>query len=548
MTLFTYVRLSSEDSDLKNGEKLESNSISNQRNLIDAYIKNQPEFAGAKVMEFCDDGWSGKNFDRPAVREMLEQARQGKAQCIIVKDLSRFGRDYIVVGNYISKVFPFLGIRFIAINDGFDSIRPTDINSLETAFKTLLYDLYSRDLSRKVRSARQFRAKRGEWLAAIAPFGYMRDPDRKGHMVIDPPAAEIVRRIFQMAAEGRTAVEIAQMLNREHTPTPMLYKQSQSGLHRRWNTLHEENFWTDSAVVRTLRDEQYLGKTIYGKRFYDQIGQGHSVKVSKKDWIIVDGTHDSIISQELFDQAQTSLHEFAERKAWANRAVLIKKVRCGICGHAMLRRRAKRSYFICRTSDVSDLFVCPSERIFEDEIMDVLLDGLRTQAAIAVEWSHIWEARHQEKKRDAASLRKKIAVLKETLNRQNQEIKGLHEALVFDEISKDEYIAAKAALVLKRDHIAGEIAAVDAEAKNLGEDGTLDNAFVSGFQKYAGAEEITSEIAEDVLKEVLVYPDGRMKVIWNYREDYEKLMLELYGGELCGRQETGMDLLQDGAS
>lgn len=548
MTLFTYVRLSSEDSDLKNGDKPESNSISNQRNLISAYIRSQPEFAGAEVIEFCDDGWSGKNFDRPAVREMLEQARQGKAQCIIVRDLSRFGRDYIVVGNYISKVFPFLGIRFIAINDGFDSIRPADINSLETAFKTLLYDLYSRDLSRKVRSARQFRARRGEWLGAIAPFGYMRDPDRKGHMVIDPPAAEIVRRIFQMAAEGRTAAEIAQTLNREHIPTPMLFKQSQSGLRRRWNTLHEENFWTDSAVVRTLRDEQYLGKTIYGKRFYDQIGQSHSVKVSKKDWIIVDGTHNRIVSQDLFDRAQTALHEFAERKTWANRAVLIRKVRCGVCGHTMLRRRTKRSYFICRTSGLSDSFVCPSERVFEDEIMEVLLIGLRTQAAIAVEWSRIWEARHREKKRDAASLRKKTAALREALNHQNQEIKGLHEALIFDEISKEEYIAAKAALVLKRDDTAKEIAALEAEAENLGEGGTLNNAFVSGFQKYAGAEEITKESAEEVLKEVLVYPDGRMNVIWNYREDYEKLMLELYGGESCEEQETGMDLLQDGVS
>lgn len=244
---------------------------------------------------------------------MLEQVIQGKAQCIIVKDISRFGRDYIIAGNYISRVFPFLGVRFIAINDGLDSSRIADVDSLETAFKTLLYDLYSRDLSRKVRSAKRFRAQQGEWLAAIAPYGYMRDPKKKTHMVIDPPAAEVVRRIFKMIAEGLSAVQTAKILNQECVPTPMLYKQAQSSIPRRWNTLYEENFWTDSAIIRIVRDEQYLGKVVYGKRFYDKIGQGHSLRVSKKDWIIVDGMHEGIVTQKEFDRAQAALREFSER-------------------------------------------------------------------------------------------------------------------------------------------------------------------------------------------------------------------------------------------
>ncbi len=148
-----YLRLSSEDADLKQSGKAESNSISNQRNLLDAYIRGIPEFTDATVLEFCDDGWSGKNFERPAVQAMLEQVRHGQIQCIAVKDISRFGRDYLTVGNYISRIFPFLGVRFIAVNDGLDSIRPMDVDSLDTSFKELLYDLYSRDLSRKVRNA-----------------------------------------------------------------------------------------------------------------------------------------------------------------------------------------------------------------------------------------------------------------------------------------------------------------------------------------------------------------------------------------------------------
>ena len=134
MMIASYLRLSCEDVDLKNSNKSESESISNQRGLLRAFIDSKPEFAGAEIVEFCDDGWSGKNFERPGFLAMMEQVKQGGISCIIVKDLSRFGRDYLVVGNYISRVFPFLGVRFIAVNDGFDSSRSEDIDSLDTSF------------------------------------------------------------------------------------------------------------------------------------------------------------------------------------------------------------------------------------------------------------------------------------------------------------------------------------------------------------------------------------------------------------------------------
>ena len=174
-----YYRLSSEDDDLNRSGKLESNSISNQRTLVESFIARTPELADAETIEYFDDGWSGKNFDRPEVQRMLADVREGRINCIVVKDLSRFGRDYLTVGNYISQVFPFLGVRLIAINDGFDSIRPTDIDSLETSFKTILYDLYSRDISRKVRNAKTQRAKRGDFQSPFSPFGYRKDPENK---------------------------------------------------------------------------------------------------------------------------------------------------------------------------------------------------------------------------------------------------------------------------------------------------------------------------------------------------------------------------------
>ena len=544
MTIFEYIRLSSEDDDLKEGEKPESNSIANQRNLINTYIQSHEEFAGADVVEFCDDGWSGKSFERPAVKEMLEQVRLGKAQCIIVKDISRFGRDYIIAGNYISRVFPFLGVRFIAINDGLDSSRIADVDSLETAFKTLLYDLYSRDLSRKVRNAKRFRAQQGEWMSAIAPYGYMRDTQKKNHMVIDPPAAEVVRRI--MIAEGLSAVQTAKILNQECVPTPMLYKQAQSSIPRHWNTLYEENFWTDSAIIRIVRDEQYLGKVVYGKRFYDQIGQGHSLKVRKKDWIVVEGMHEGIVSQVEFDRAQAALREFSERAGASCSNPLSKKVRCGVCGHAMTREDVKHPYFFCRTSRMVDSFSCSGERVLESDIIEIILSGLHAQAVSAVRWEQIWETRHQKEKTDFTAIQKQVASLRETCTQQDGQIKELYEALVSGSVSRDEYKAAKAMLVSRRDQVKARISELEIVLANANSDGKLNNPFVSSFQKYTEVTSITKEMMMDVLKEVRIYPGGRIEITWNYCEDLERLLRDLHDeGSHQNEVQTSMDLLQD---
>ncbi len=173
----------------------------------------------------------------------------------------------MTVGNYISRIFPFLGVRFIAVNDGLDSIRPMDVDSLDTSFKELLYDLYSRDLSRKVRNALKQRAQRGDFLSAHAPYGYIKDREHKNHLVIDPPAAETVRRIFQLIASGQTTTQVARMLNQTRTPTPMLYKMAAGCNRKVWHCVNQENFWTATAVCNIIRDERYLGKVVFGKRY-----------------------------------------------------------------------------------------------------------------------------------------------------------------------------------------------------------------------------------------------------------------------------------------
>ncbi len=519
-----YLRLSSEDVDLKEARKTESNSISNQRDLLNAHIAKIPEFSGSEVVEFCDDGWSGKNFERPALQEMLAQVRQRKIQCVIVKDLSRFGRDYIIVENYISRIFPFLGVRFISVNDGIDSIRPMDVDNLDTSFRALLYDLYSRDLSRKERCAKRQRAQRGDFVSRYAPYGYIKDPQRKNHLVIDPPAATVVQRIFRMIGNGRSAIQTAKSLNDDGVLTPMLYKLAAGCTQRVWNSVHAENFWTDKAIIRIIRDEQYLGKVVYVKLYYDIVGKKHSVKVSKKDWIIAEHAHDAIISQEEFDQAQTALRKYLERRSFSDRQLLRKKLCCGICGHALLRKEANASYYICRTSRMTSMYPCAGTKILERDLFALVLDGLHTQAALAVKLSTVWEEHHQQGKKDTHSMIEQVGPLKDALAQTKQRSAALYESFVLGEINRTQYIVQKAALKEEVEVLSGQITSLTADIESCNTDNGLQNRFVDAFMQYTEVQELTDEIVDDVLTQIRVYPDLRVEIDWNYRDELQKLI------------------------
>lgn len=526
-----YLRLSSADDNLKQGGKFESDSIQNQRNLLDTFIQNAPELAEAEVVEFCDDGWSGTNFERPAVQKLLTQVRNGKIQCIIVKDISRFGRDYLTVGRYLFQIFPSLGVRFIALNDGFDSIRSMEVDSLGTSFKTLLYDLYSWDLSSKVRSTLHFRAKEGKFLSPFAPYGYIKHPDNKNLLMIDPEAAEIVRRIFQMAVAGQRPQHIAKALNQEDVPTPMMYKQMM-GCTRTWSSIHGENFWTHVLVAKILRDERYTGKMVYGKRTRDKVGHIHTTKVKRAEWTTVENTHAGIVTQEQFDRAQASLRKFMERNeiSLGKGVPLYKKVRCGVCGHTMTHSKTKQPYYFCKTSRVTDIFLCTEEHLPECDLMEAIRKSLHMQALLAVEWKDLWQEQQKREQLSVATMEKHLRTLKKANDKVGQQSRELYESFALGKCSKADYLAAKRVIAGQRDTIATQIVELEAQLKNTDADGGLNNRFISSLQKYEGVENITQEIVSDVVKEVLVYPGGRFEIIWTYQEDFERLLMALNSG------------------
>mgnify|MGYP002530559280 FL=1 len=230
MVIGKYIRLSQADQDMmKKENKTESESISHQRDLIQRYINSHADLKGCEVREFYDDGYSGTNFNRPSFERLLEQIKKGEINCVIVKDFSRFGRDYIELGDYLERIFPFLGVRFISVNDGYDSndYKGTT-GGLDVVLKNIVYDFYSKDLSVKVTTAKRAKMKRGEYIGGHVPYGLLRDPADKHKLVIDPEAAAVVREIFDMATEGKKLVEIARYLNEKGIETPQIFSEEES--------------------------------------------------------------------------------------------------------------------------------------------------------------------------------------------------------------------------------------------------------------------------------------------------------------------------------
>ena len=516
MTIAKYLRISGEDRDLKQAGKTESDSIANQRNLLDSFITQHDDFAQAEVVEFCDDGWSGKNFERPGVRAMLEQVKRGKIQCIVVKDLSRFGRDYLTVGNYISKIFPFMGVRFIAVNDGLDSARPGDVDSLDTSFKALLYDLYSRDLSRKVRSAKRFRAQRGDFVAPFAPYGYKKSPENHNQLIIDPPAAEVVRRIFNLIAEGNSAVMVARMMNDEAVLTPMLYKRAAGCSRTRWPSVQENNFWTDAIVTTIIRDERYIGTNTYGRRVRDIVGSTHTVKVSREDWVAVSNAHEPIVTREEFDRAQAAMRDFKEHQLAAKPYPLAGKIRCGLCGHSLSRSPGKERFFFCKTAAFLGSSNCVEVHIPEGDVLTEILKSLHIQAEIALDREKMLSEQRKAAQHQVKSTLKRLSALREAQSLRNRQIRELYEAFALGEVGKEEYLARKAALGAQNESCSAQIA--DLQAALDAKDETAGDSFVANFQQFYAADKVSDETIKELLKEVIVYPHGRLEVVWKYQD------------------------------
>ncbi|HEM3166595.1 TPA: recombinase family protein [Streptococcus suis 92-1400] len=340
-----YLRLSKED-----GEKIESNSISNQREIINSYVKRNQI---TMVKEYVDDGYSGANFERPNFKEMIKDAYDKKFDTIIVKDLSRFGRDYIEAGKFIQRIFPENGIRFISVNDNYDS-KSADMNDthLILPIKNFINDSYCRDISNKVKSSQKIKREKGDFISAFAPYGYKKSDENKNKLVVDEQAAPNIKNIFDMKLMGYSSKAIADELNHLGVLTPRKYKESQGFKCNGFQNIKGGN-WSAKAVNRIIENEVYIGNTLQGKSITLNYKNKKQIEKEKEEWIRVEDTHEAIISKEIFAIANTMLKRDLNNSRGKDKIdIFAGMLFCKECGSSLIRRTVKYKereevFYIC---------------------------------------------------------------------------------------------------------------------------------------------------------------------------------------------------------
>lgn len=527
MNLFIYIRLSSADKDLK--FKTESESISNQRALLRRYIDTHSDLSGCVSEEFVDDGYSGTNADRPAFERMIERVKNGEADIIICKDFSRFFRDYVEIGDYLERIFPFLGVRFISVNDNYDSDNYKGTTSgMEVVMKYIVYSSYSRDLSQKVKTVMQAKHKKGQWVGAYAPYGYKKDPNNKNHLVPDPNTAPIVKRIFNLAQSGTKTSDIALALNKDKIPTPSEYFRSLHPDSKRFAGASEQNCWNTANIKRILKTKLYTGAMVSNTRKWKSIDNPRTEKLDESQWIIVPNCHEAIVTDEEFEKAQTAIRKYNRNENTAPRDYPMRSlIICGVCGRAMLRHpQGKRKYYVCDRSLANPDTSCPvKEKFYEKDIEDVVVQDLREKLRLFVD--------NQKRLREAdkstlgteANIRANIDRLEKLLKQKAFERKSAYERYVDELIAKDEFLLIKDKLSGEEENLRTEISRLREKLQIIiaqKNDSTI--RLADKAEDFLSEQNITNEMLLYFINKVKVYSGNKIEIEYRFKDIFENVL------------------------
>lgn len=530
-----YLRLSRDD-----GDKEESNSITGQRELLRDFIRTRPELREYAVR--IDDGFTGSNFERPSFKKMLKDVKAGRTNCIIVKDLSRFGRNYKETGNYLERIFPFLGVRFIAVNDGFDTLTARrGADGYLVPLKNLINEVYSKDISRKSGSALAAKQKNGDFIGAWAPYGYRKQPDNPHKLEPDEATAPVVRQIFRWRAEGVSVTQIARRLNDEGVPSPSAYMYN-TGVCKteKYNGVS----WYVQTVKNLLSRQVYIGHMVQGRKrqsFYENRGQ---YKKPKEEWIVVENTHEPLIDRETFNKVQEisrckneayfeKLGRFTHLETTEN--ILKGLVCCADCKRPLVRYKnvsheKKLWYtFICPTH-ANDIGSCPLKNIREDALFPMLLQAIQTQIALAADMEAIVRRLNSSPKyrKQTATLQGRLDAAKRALKRCNGLYDSLYQSYVDQLMTEQEYMTLKRRYKAEAEEAERLIETVTrrqvAEAAH-----TPENPFLTAFGSFRNADTLTREMAQALIQRVYVAGDSNIEIVFRYRDEYKELCTYLEG-------------------
>ena len=529
-----YLRLSQEDRIAKGTE---SNSIENQRKIIKNYIDNSDDLVF--INEYADDGYSGTSFNRPGFQKMLEDIKNKTIDTIIVKDLSRFGRNYIEVGRFLEETFPTMRVRFISIIDKIDSFKdPDSSSSMLVNFKNLINDEYARDISRKIKSVYKVKQKRGEYIAAHTALGYMKDINNKYNIIVDVDGSKIVKLIFELALDDKTPIQISDYLNERKIPTPSQYKK-QKGEAYKTNMVTENNVddikWTPSMVSNILRNRIYTGDLIQNKKGKVSYKLKKRVNVEKEKMIIVENTHEALVSKEDFNWIQERYFSkiIQVRRKNHDYALFSGFLICNDCHRGLYYLESRRprkdgsrlKYYICGTNKVNSK-KCTPHRIRENDLIEIVQKSINKQIELVTKINEDLDTISKNKKlsikEDVLSERKNK--LLEEVNKKMSLKQSLYSdwkenIITFEEFKNYSNLYNNEILDIKK-----TIKIIDDELEELNSIPNYQNELINTFTDKVQINEIDRNILFKFIDYIYISEDKKIEIIFKYQDIFKDLI------------------------
>ena len=517
-----YIRLSYTDDHSK-----ESDSVDNQRKLIENFVSQNPDIE--IVCEKIDDGYSGIIFDRPAFKEMMQLVTDGSINCVIVKDLSRLGREYIETGRYLRRIFPTYGVRFIAITDNIDTAHENGSDDLTVSVKNIMNEAYCRDISIKTRTALEVKRRNGDFVGAFTVYGYMRSEDNKNQLVPDPYASRVVQDIFRMRLDGSSASKIASELNRLGILSPLAYKKNNGLPYAKKGYADKDNCkWSATTIIRILQDEIYTGTLVQGKQGTPHYKIKQMEQRPSSEWIRVPNAHEALVRKHDFELVQRISNLDTRTAPQKDSVYLFSGVLiCGCCGGRMTRKTNHSNgkeyhYYYCPTGKKNgcghavmlkedNLIECVRENLkaYIDNVvsLDALLQGIDqetiNQTMVKEYTDHITDNERR---------------LEQTL-----EFKArLYENLVSGALTREEYASYKANYTRQAEQIRASIQALKDKLNDVLENKSERNRWISHFTEFSSLETLDRKAIVHFIKSIRVVGKKELDITFNFQDEYEK--------------------------
>lgn len=511
-----YYRLSLADGDVVADDeagKHESCSISSQRKCITEYAKQHID-PDCNLVEFIDDGYTGTNFNRPGFQKLLFEIMKGRVRTLIIKDLSRLGRDYLDVGYYLERIFPLYKVRVILVNDGYDSGKMGETTAgLDIATKNLINEWYSRDISTKIKSVVDMKKYAGEYVFGAVPYGYKKG-EKKNTIVADPAAAEVVRRIFSLACQGNTISRIAQILNAEKVMTPSVYLKL-AGIRKNYKT---REFWTYESIRNILENRIYTGDSEAFKSHVRRVGSNQVKQIPLEQRTVIENTHEAIISREEFFSARDVVKSNKKRKGAPSQEVLTGYLVCGCCGNKMSNGKKQNRFYYCSSARYLPGGDCDKVKVSKERMKEIVYHAIKMQIDITdlhmkqrekLLGTSASKARENSKKQKSAKTR---------LNKSKDEVMSLYEDYVSGIVSKEEFLEEKKRLTDEQDQLIQSIRQLENDAKVITLDSQNSDQEMERL-RFKSSTELNAEMMRAFVKRVTVMPDQSINIEWNFKMD-----------------------------